>query len=144
MTFSAPWPSAGVTLVEVLAGLMLLATILMGILLTGVQYSRQAGDAERRIAASVVADQILSRWWEDLRKFPRSGSGAATTDGTWYWRTRVLDEQQIEEVPFQIVRLEMLDGRGGKRGNPVALAVDVVLPQPPNEEDQSNNGSRKK
>src|SRR3954463_9256722 len=52
----------GVTLVEVLAGLVLLGTVLASVMIARGRFLRQWAQAEQRLAAVRAADLMVSRW----------------------------------------------------------------------------------
>jgi hypothetical protein len=118
-----------VTLVEAVAGLALLATLLAGLLLAKGRYTRQAALAERRLQAVAAADALLARWWREPARFPRVASGAVD-DQDFSWRTRVVENRPLEELAAQVVRLEVLEDRPGPRAGGVLASVDVVLNEP--------------
>src|SRR5437667_12469498 len=53
---------AGVTLVEVLAGLLLLGTVLASALIARGRFLRQWAAADQRLAAAHAADAMLATW----------------------------------------------------------------------------------
>ena len=61
------------TLVEVVGGLALLATLLVAALLAQGRYMRQAASADRRLQAVTAADALLTSWRLDPRSLPHSG-----------------------------------------------------------------------
>src|SRR4051794_8506660 len=99
-TCSAPWPASrrpmrlrrrpAMTLVEVVAALALLGTLLAAVLVVRVRYARQSAAAERRLQAVAAADALLSAWHRDPRSLPRFGSGQVAGDAQLAWRTAVV------------------------------------------------------
>lgn len=111
------------TLVEVVAGLALLASLLVALLLATARHTRQSADAERRLRAAAAADALLTGWWQDRANFPRAAAGRVTGDPDLSWRTRVVPNATLTELRAQVVRLEVSDDRVG---GPL-VSVDVVL-----------------
>src|SRR5688500_5138483 len=100
------------TLVEVVAGLALMATLLVALLLVHGRSTRQAAAAERRLQAVAAADALLAEWWPSPATFPRSSSGWVDRGGTDFsWRTRLVANGEAERLGAAVVRLEVLDER---------------------------------
>jgi hypothetical protein len=119
------------TLVEVVGGLGLLATLLVALLLAKARFTRQAAAADRRLQAVAAADALLSGWHQDPRSLPRSGGGAVSGDGQFSWRTQRVANAPINDMGAAVVRLEILDDRSEAAANPVVTSVEfVVEPEP--------------
>ena len=113
------------TLIEVSAGLAILGTLLVAILMTEARCRRQAAVAHQRIRGAQAAEALLAKWWADPKKLPRTGAGTITGQPGFTWRTRVRRDEQLRELGQEVVRLELFSGRASPE--PV-VAVDVVLP----------------
>ena len=115
------------TLIEVLAGLALLAGLVVGIVSVKARCARQWTHANRRLAAVAAAESLLSRWWQDPASFPRAREGAVEGNAGLVWRTRVVRNAEVEALGASTVRLEVTGG-GGSPGDGVPLVVvDVVV-----------------
>src|SRR4051812_18789944 len=115
---SAPWPANGrptarraMTLVEVVAALALLGTLLAAVLVVRVRYARQSAAAGRRLQAVAAADALLAGWHADPRSLPRFGSGRVDGDAQLGWRTAVVPNRDVNDLGVDVVRLEILDDR---------------------------------
>lgn len=108
------------TLVEVVAGLALLATLMASLLAVKTRVVHQAGLTERRAQAVAAADQLLSEWWRNPKTFPRASAGMLPSG--FGWRTRIVNNSP--EVGGQVVRLEMFDGPDIAP----TVAVELLLP----------------
>src|SRR6476646_1672368 len=86
------------TLLEVVAGLALLASLLGALLLAKVRYARQAAGADRRLEAVAAADALLAAWHQNPQALPRDGSGMVPGDGQLAWRTRSITNTGIEDL----------------------------------------------
>ena len=117
--------AAGLTLIEVSAGLAILGTLLVAILMTEARCRRQAAVARWRIRAARSAELLLAKWWAKPTEFPRRGTGTISGQPGFTWRTRVCENEQLKELGQEVVRLELFAGRAS--AGPVAV-VDVVLP----------------
>jgi hypothetical protein len=117
------------TLVEVVGGLGLLATLLVGLLLAKARYTRQAAAADRRLQAVVAADALLAGWHHAPRSLVRAGSGAVPGGGEFSWRTQGIVNAPVGELGAAVVRLEILDDRPEAAANPVVTSVEFVVDQ---------------
>ena len=120
------------TLIEVLAGLTLLSTLLVAVVMARGRYVHQSVSAERRLEAVEVADELLTQWWQDPAAFPVDDSGTVNED--MRWRTRQLSQQDLEDLGAMVVRLELFvddraprDSPGDERDEPI-LVIDVLAP----------------
>lgn len=123
---------SAMTLVEVVGGLALLATLLVGILLARGRFAHQMRSADRRLAAVAAADRILTAWHQDPRAFPRSGAGSVAGDAQMSWRTQVVPNAPLNDLGAQVVRLDIFDERPqGAAGSDLLTSVEtVVAPDP--------------
>lgn len=122
----------GVTLVEVVASLVLLATLVTSMLLAYSAHHRQALLAIRKQKAIEVADEMLATWYASTEPtVPRNGSGTVLGSDGLVWRTSVVHQNVVETLPVEVVRLQVLRAEGGARAGSSPLAqVDVVVPIP--------------
>jgi type II secretory pathway pseudopilin PulG len=115
----------GLTLVEVVAGLALLSTLLVAVLMTKTRVTRQWAHAQRKLQATAAADRLLSGWWQDVPRFPRHASGAVPGDAGLAWRTTPVSNPTAAALRASVVRLEVLDDRE------VLTSVEIVLDDDP-------------
>jgi type II secretory pathway pseudopilin PulG len=127
----------GLTLVEVVAGLALLSTLLVAVLTTKARATRQWASAHRRVEAVSAADRLLAAWWQDVDSFPRRASGRVPGDAAFVWRTAPIANPDLKALSASVIRLEILDG-----GNVLAWA-EVVLDddRPRNADSIASGGS---
>ena len=118
------------TLLEVVAGLALLASLLGALVMAKARYARQAAAADRRVEAVAAADELLAGWHQNPRALPRdfSGSGAFPGDRRLAWRLRPVVNAGVEELGGRVVRLEVLDERLSPSS--VLVAVETVVAEP--------------
>ncbi len=127
-TLSVARRRRAMTLVEVVLGLVLLATLLVAVLLTRARLVRQTVAAQRRAAAVAAADELLSRWWGDKKNFPVDGEGAVQDRPELAWRTRVAADETARSLGGRVVALEISDRGGGDEMQGTILKVEVLLP----------------
>ena len=119
------------TLVEVVASLALLASLLVGLLLAKARYTRQSALADRRLEAVRAADRLLSEWWADPARFPRRGAGRVDVVSNLAWQTSLVANPTLGELGAQVVRLQIIDDRpGGLTQGGVLATVEIVLGEP--------------
>jgi len=119
---------AGMTLVEVVAGLVLFGTLLVGIVGGFAVHKRQVRRAELRHQAIEVADELLAAWHAPKSEMPRFASGFVTRGTYWAWRTRPVAQGLIDTLRVETIRLEIFAVDSGPlSGRPLA-SVDLLVP----------------
>lgn len=118
----------GLTMVEVLAALVILGSLLTAIVTAATRSSRQWARADRKLQAVVVADQLLEQWWADPKTMPRQDTGDITDDSSFRWRTQVIPNRELEKLDTEIIRLEMFDQRPEAVSREPIVAVELILP----------------
>jgi prepilin-type N-terminal cleavage/methylation domain-containing protein len=127
--------SRGLTLIEVVASLALLGTLLVTILMARQRYTRQWNLAVSKAEAVDVADQMLTQWWNNPQTLPHEGRGDVAGHSDLTWRTRTINSQEADALNARIVRLEVLprstpQGRAGRAQDMPLAVVDILLPKP--------------
>jgi prepilin-type N-terminal cleavage/methylation domain-containing protein len=128
--------SRGLTLIEVMAGLAILGTLLASLVVARGRYVHQWALATRKEEAVQAADRLLAAWWINPDKLPRNAAGDVP-DGKLRWRTHVVESVAAEDLKVQIVRLELFE-TGNNAGQAVAYRteqrplaqVDLVMSPP--------------
>jgi hypothetical protein len=116
----------GATLVEVVAGLALLASLLTALLLARARYSQQWVLANQRLAAVQLADELLAEWWTEPQELPRADQGVLDEQRGWKWRTQVIQNHAADSIGVEVIRLEIL--QEDPEAIPLAT-LEIVLPQ---------------
>ena len=114
------------TLVEVIAGLALLAGVLGAILVVKTRVVRQSRAGEKREQAIAAADALLRTWFIEPAKFPRRDRGTLPGQPELSWRTYPVRNPPAEALGGQVVRLEIVSVATADR--PPVIAVEVVVP----------------
>lgn len=117
---------SGMTLVEVVAGLALLASVGVGSVMAFGLHQRQIIVARQTIEAAQIADNLLSRWQTDSIPVPTLQSGTTGQPG-WFWQTQLLRTESLAGLPVQVVRLDILVQDKAGNLQPRA-AVEVLVP----------------
>jgi hypothetical protein len=116
----------GLTLVEVIAGLVLLATLLTSVLAAFKTQAGQIRAARDRLKASELAEGLLGDWMA-RDQLPPVGTQKplANTDG-WMWRVLANETQLSGPAPLRTVRVEICrppDASGAQILASVSLVV---------------------
>src|SRR3954469_11397641 len=110
-TFSRA-PASGATLIETLAGLVILGTLLVSITIARGRFIRQRALAEQKIAAAAAVDRLVARWMAGTGSaIPLSAQAPLDGVVNHTWRTRVIHDRAASEMGASIVRLEVIGDR---------------------------------
>ena len=99
----------GFTLVEVVVGLSLMASVLVGSLLAFSAHRRQLRMADARIAAAATADQLLEQFTTRPEGLPRFGRGPIAGHPTWIWQSVVVGATSPMQVPMNVIRFSIFE-----------------------------------
>jgi len=117
----------GTTLIEVLAGLVILGTLLVSIAAARSRFQRQWSQADRRVAAVRATDSMLADWLAGApQNISTHGSGPLPGMPDCTWRTRVIAARGAADVQAVVVRLEVFDRGTGGSGEAM-FNVDFLL-----------------
>src|SRR4051794_15869607 len=121
---SATTPARGATtLVEVIAGLVILGTILSSVLIARGRFARQEAQAQRRLQATRALDELVNQWMSGPSSaIPLSGRGTLS-ESNQIWRTHVVPDRSAEELGTQVLRVEVFD----PTERSTVLTLDLLL-----------------
>ena len=100
------------TLVEVVASLMLLGTLLVGILTAHRRHAAQIRRAESRLAAVEAADTLLAQWSNEGRWGAATSTGRFDNREDLTWRWSIVPDSQLRRLGAAIGRLEIVAADG--------------------------------
>jgi len=103
---------SGATLIEVLAGLVVLGTVLSSVLIARGRFLRQWGDAQQKINAAHAADALLEKWMSGPAEMIPLGEERLNAD--LRWRTQRVANTEAAKLEANVVRLEILRQRDAK------------------------------
>ena len=118
------------TLLEVVVGLTLMASVLVGSLLAFSAHQKQRRHAEAKLAAVSLADQMLHQFTASRDGIPALGRGPIPGNPTWFWRTSVVGTRAPAQVLLKVIRLELIELTDEGSQRPL-VTVDVVEPIDP-------------
>src|SRR6266566_405840 len=120
---SSPARARGVTLIEALAGLVILGTLLVSITIARGRFIRQRGLAEQKIAAAAAVDRLIAKWMAGSgAAIPVSAQGPLDGVANHSWRTHTIHDQSASEMGASIVRLEVISDRNA----PPIITLDLL------------------
>ena len=96
----------GFSLIEVVASLLLVGTLLVTVLTAHRQNARQTRTAQQRLAAIDVLDGLLA---DSAGTALLEPNGKISGDNPFYWRTTVRRDAAAEVLGAMIVRVEVFD-----------------------------------
>ncbi len=115
------------TLVEVIAGLALLGSVLVAMLVARAGYMRQTARANRRLQAVAAADALLTAWHREPATLHPGAGGTVAGDGRLAWRTSLVPSAEADGLGARVVRLEVLDERSAASPPPVLATVEFLV-----------------
>jgi len=116
------------TLIEVMAGLAIMGTVLGALLVAAARLRIQSARAELRLEACGTADRLLDRWWPQKDRLPREDTGTVRAAGkTWRWRTHPVANGAAEQMGAQVVAVEVYPA--DRQGEGPMAHVEVLLPK---------------
>lgn len=115
------------TLIEVVVGLALMASVLVASLLAFSAHSRQRALASAKRQAVITADQLLQQLSVRRGGIPPTGRGLVAGRVDWFWRTDLVGTTAPAGIPMRVIRFQIVRQNGD--GSSTSLAsVEVVDP----------------
>src|SRR3954466_15939902 len=112
--------ASGATLIETLAGLVVLGTLLVSITIARGRFIRQRAMAEQKLAAAAAVDAMMNKWMAGSGSaIPLSASGPLEGVPNLSWRTRVIENKP--DLAASIIRLEVANP-----SNQTILIIDLL------------------
>lgn len=112
------------TLVEVVASLMLLGTLLVGILTAHRRHVEQIRNAKTRLAAIAVAENLLEQWRKEGTWGAVARGGTIKGSSEFAWRWTVTTPPELQQLGATKGRLEIV--RAGAVNDVPLVAVELV------------------
>lgn len=85
--YSGSFASKGLTLIEVVASIALLGTLLVMLLQTHSKHVNQVTRSHQKSLAVERADQLMATWFSADEPFPRNGVGGFVGSPNMFWTT---------------------------------------------------------
>ncbi|MFK8113467.1 MAG: type II secretion system protein [Rubripirellula sp.] len=129
-------PRPAFTLIEVVVGVTLLASVLVSSILAFGAHHRQTRIAEAKLAAVAVADELMNTFISQPDGIPNAARGVIAGRPGWLWQTRMVGTARPAGVLMQVIQLQVIELKQGSV--PQALAtVEVVKAVKPSTEPSS-------
>ncbi|TWU58092.1 prepilin-type N-terminal cleavage/methylation domain-containing protein [Rubripirellula reticaptiva] len=117
--------STGFTLLEVLVGLAIMASVLVSSLLAFAAHQRARRFAEAKLAAVGVADELLFQLSGGRGGIPPAGRGVVPGRSGWWWQTELVGLAAPAGIPMSVVRFRIIEATApGKQQT--LVSVDIV------------------
>lgn len=112
------------TLLEVVAAIALLSTLLVAVLAAHDRLARQSRRGELRLAAVDAADRLLTAWTATTPVVIPDVAGHFDTTPRLYWQVASVASPELLPYGVRIARLQVLD-QDPRAGTDVAPLVDL-------------------
>src|SRR5258706_11329593 len=90
---------SAMTLIEIVAGLVILGTILASLAIARGRFARQWAAADRKLAATKAVDAMIAGWMESTPpRVPVNREGVLAGVGKHVWKTRAVRDAGAEKV----------------------------------------------
>lgn len=137
----------GLTLIEVVAAIAILGTLLVGVVLAKSRLTRQSGAALDTMHAVRLSDALLADWWSQPQGVPVSSAGVLSESDALRWQTRIVDNAGIATFGARVVRYEVFQdqeklNRREEDSGPL-LVIDLVVPDPAVEAREEEEAKKK-
>lgn len=124
--------SAGFTLMEVVVGLALAATLLVAVLAACGHHLRQLRLADSRMIAIKTADQMLAEWYHRDGRVPINAGGVCRQNSSLTWqteaRTTVLGASSNKNsFKVEFVRLSIFRKEENTNTTPL-ISIEIMQP----------------
>ena len=88
----------GLTLIEVVAAIAILGTLLVGVVLAKSRHTRQLQLARAQTYAIEATDALITDWWTNADGPPIDQRGAVPGEEGLVWRTRLVHNLPIQSL----------------------------------------------
>ncbi|MGB7344296.1 MAG: type II secretion system protein [Pirellulaceae bacterium] len=119
---------AGFTLLEVVIGMMLMTSLVVGSLTALSRYRNSLATVARKRQAINVADELLNQWVQSSNGLPGASVGEVTGESVFRWQTRVLSQRRVCGVQTEVVRLEVYQSESSDGAAYPLTTVDYLRP----------------
>ncbi len=123
---------AGVSLIEVIAAIAIMGTILAGVVMSKARHTRQIALTQRTQQAVLATDQLITNWWASKEGVPVGTSGTIS-DGLLAWETYTIPDRKMQALSARVVRVSVYENVVDEQAAvtlDALVTVDLVLPDP--------------
>jgi type II secretion system protein I len=116
----------GFTLLEVVLGLVLLATVLVTSLMALGRQRHVLRQAQDRQLAISLADSLLTQWRQSPAGLPLRAAAPIADRLGWWWRTDVVANRTLFGRTYPVVRLQIVQRAAAASSEVVLVSVEVL------------------
>jgi hypothetical protein len=120
---------SAVTLIEILAGLVILATLLVSAAMARGRFLRQCAEADEKLRLAEAADHMLAQWSLNLGAVRVPSEGSVPAMRGFRWKASRVHDLSAERLSAEIVHVDFFREGDRKR----LFSVDLlrhVYPKP--------------
>lgn len=114
----------GMTLIEVVAGLALMGTLVAAMLTAKSRFNGQYQHAQRVLASVDALDKLLAEQWPALSMIEQPEHGVFESPKNMVWRAYVVDSQAAADWHCRVIRVEVRDRLNGS-ANETLASIDL-------------------
>ncbi|QDU70610.1 type IV pilus modification PilV family protein [Mucisphaera calidilacus] len=133
-TSCSPPTRAGLTLIEVVAALAILGTILATMVMAKSYHTRQLANADKQSRAVTLTDNLIAAWWTDEKGIPIGAAGTFPTEPEFIWQTQIVRNDPVQDLGARVVRIIVAEKSDTdlvtEDDERVRIVVDLVVPDP--------------
>ena len=118
-------PRKGLTLVEVIAGLALMASLLSTMVVAYSAHLRQHRNAQRKVLAVELLDRKLEEWRRTSQPIPVPAEGDFLDKPEFHWRSELVPNSTLHQFFGEVVRIEVREKQAPQR-----TLCSLELPRP--------------
>lgn len=131
-TYSTSYRARGLSLIEVVVGMAILAMFLTAIFLSQARLTKQSAIACKKADAICAVNELLATWAMDWQTLPTDDNGTIAGHEHLQWTTRLTDTSELEKLGLQKVELIVTDSTLAENTEPLLqMELAVMLPPPP-------------
>jgi prepilin-type N-terminal cleavage/methylation domain-containing protein len=126
--FSTASRPRGVTLIEIVAGLVILGTLLVSVSIARARFLRQWAEADRKLTAIHAADQLMTQWMSGpAQNVPLAGGRPLGGATNFFWTTGSGPDPAARNLGALRIRLEIIDRAPPADAREPNFTVDFLI-----------------
>lgn len=129
------------TLVEAVAGTVVLGTVLVSILMARVRVEKQSAAAGDRLEACGALQSLLETWASDADGIPIDHDGPVPAHPGWRWSTRRFQRDDALKLHADVLGVAIATS-DNPQASPVAV-IELLLPRHDEEEETPTSQPRR-
>ncbi len=118
----------GLTLVEVIAAIALMGTLLAATITAYGQHARQSVLAIKRLKAIEEMDQLMAAWSVSRRRIPVNASSNIDGSQGLIWKTTIVDSSETSLLLCNIVELAIFDSADDEAAGTKLCSLQILVP----------------